>query len=76
MLRSEIVSEINMKVLLNGIPNLKLGLNDKIFYEISDKTISSKTIQMDDLKFHNCVNINKFETERVIELFHQMVHLY
>ena len=22
---------------------------------------------MDDFKFHNCVNINKFESERVIE---------
>ena len=56
-----------MKVLLSGMPNLKLGLNDKIFYEISGKTSSSKTIEMDDLKFHNCINMNKFETERVIE---------
>ena len=67
LLRREIISKINMKVLLSGMPNLKLGLNDKIFYEISGKTSSSKTIEMDDLKFHNCINMNKFETERVIE---------
>ena len=67
MLRSEIVGQINMKALLSGMPNLKLGLNDKIFYEISGKTTPNKTIEMDDLKFHNCVNMNKFETERIIE---------
>lgn len=67
MLRSEIVGQINMKALLSGMPLLKLGLNDKIFYQVSGRTTSSKTIEMDDLKFHNCVNMNKFETERIIE---------
>ena len=67
MLRSEIVGQINLKALLSGMPTLKLGLNDKIFYEVSGRTTSSKTIEMDDLKFHNCVNMNKFETERIIE---------
>lgn len=67
MLRSEIVGQINMKALLSGMPTLKLGLNDKILYEITGRQTSSKTIEMDDLKFHNCVNMNKFESERVIE---------
>ena len=67
MLRSEIVGQINMKALLSGMPTLKLGLNDKIFYEVSGRSTSSKTIEMDDLKFHNCVNMNKFENERIIE---------
>ena len=67
MLRSEVVGQINMKTLLSGMPVLKLGLNDKIFYQVSGKTTSSKTIEMDDLKFHNCVNMNKFESERIIE---------
>jgi AP-1 complex subunit mu len=67
MLRSEVVGQINMKALLSGMPVLKLGLNDKIFYQVSGRTTSSKTIEMDDLKFHNCVNMNKFESERIIE---------
>ena len=67
MLRSEVVGQINMKTLLSGMPVLKLGLNDKIFYQVSGKSTSSKTIEMDDLKFHNCVNMNKFESERIIE---------
>jgi AP-1 complex subunit mu len=37
MLRSEIVGQINMKALLSGMPLLKLGLNDKIFYEVSGR---------------------------------------
>ena len=67
MLRSEVVGQINMKALLSGMPVLKLGLNDKIFYQVSGRTSSSRTIEMDDLKFHNCVNMNKFENERIIE---------
>lgn len=38
MLRSEIVGTINMKALLSGMPTLKLGLNDKIFYEVSGRS--------------------------------------
>ena len=56
-----------MKVLLSCMSLLKLGLNDKIFYQVSGRTSSSKTIEMDELKFHNCINMNKFESERIIE---------
>ena len=38
MLRSEIVGQINLKSLLSGMPLLKLGLNDKIFYEVSGRS--------------------------------------
>ena len=40
MLRSEIVGHINMKSCLSGMPVLKLGLNDKIFFEISGRSIN------------------------------------
>lgn len=67
MLRSEIVGHINMKCELTGVPQLKLGLNDKVFFEVAGRSTKSRTIEMDHLKFHNCVDMNKFETERVIE---------
>ena len=67
MLRSDIIGQITMKTMLSGMPLLKLGLNDKVYFEVSGKKSSGKTVEMDDFKFHNCVNINKFETERVIE---------
>ncbi len=67
MLRSDIIGQITMRTMLSGMPLLKLGLNDKSFLDVSGKNSNGKTIEMDDFKFHNCVNINKFETERVIE---------
>ena len=33
MLRSEIVGAIKMRVYLSGMPELRLGLNDKILFE-------------------------------------------
>ena len=67
MLRSDIIGQITMKTMLSGMPLLKLGLNDKAYFEVSGKKASGKTVEMDDFKFHNCVNINKFESDRVIE---------
>lgn len=67
MLRSEIIGQINIKSYLSGMPILKLGLNDKIFFELSGRSTRSRTIEMDDLKFHPCVNMNKFNSERIIE---------
>ena len=67
MLRSEIVGHVNMKVELSGMPHLKLGLNDKIFFDVSGRTTKSRTIEMDHLKFHQCVDMNKFGNERTIE---------
>ena len=67
VLRSDIIGQITMRTTLSGMPLLKLGLNDKSYFELSGKESSGKTVDMDDFKFHNCVNINKFESERVIE---------
>ncbi len=67
MIRSEIVGHINMKTELSGMPNLKLGLNDKVFFEVSGRTTKSRTVEMDHLQFHNCVDMNKFGTDRTIE---------
>ncbi len=67
MLRSDIIGQITMRTMLSGMPLLKLGLNDKSYFEQSGKKMCGKTVEMDDFKFHNCVDINKFETDRVIE---------
>lgn len=33
MLRSEIVGAVKMRVYLSGMPELRLGLNDKVLFE-------------------------------------------
>ena len=48
------------------MPELKLGLNDKAFFESQGKTTRSHTLEFDDMKFHTCVRLSKFENERII----------
>jgi AP-1 complex subunit mu len=48
------------------MPELKLGLNDKTLFQISGRTTRSKLVELDDIKFHQCVRLAKFENERVI----------
>ena len=40
MLQSEIVGSVKMKVRLTGMPELRLGLNDKILFENTGSELS------------------------------------
>mmetsp|Transcript_4890 Transcript_4890/g.11898 ORF Transcript_4890/g.11898 Transcript_4890/m.11898 type:complete len:416 (-) Transcript_4890:418-1665(-) len=62
ILRSEVVGRILVKSYLSGMPELRLGLNDKL--DISPDAGSRGG--MEDVKFHQCVRLDKFETERTI----------
>lgn len=74
VLNSEILGEIKIKSHLSGMPDLRLGLNDKgIFTSNLDNdsnetsiTGNKKGIEMEDIKFHQCVRLSKFENERII----------
>lgn len=66
VLRSEILGSVKMRSSLSGMPELKLGLNDKVFFEMNNKQTRSKLIDLEDIKFHQCVRLNKFESERLI----------
>ena len=55
-----------MRTFLTGMPFVSLGLNDKVLYDLKGKN-SNKSVEMDDLKFHKCVDLNKFELDRSIE---------
>ncbi|CDR46050.1 CYFA0S21e01640g1_1 [Cyberlindnera fabianii] len=59
VLRSEILGKIRVKSHLSGMPDLRLGLNDKL-------TSNSKGVEMEDIKFHQCVRLSKFENEKII----------
>lgn len=56
-----------MKTFLSGMPNVSLGLNDKVLYDLKGKNSFNRAVEMDDLKFHKCVDLNKFESDRSIE---------
>ena len=55
-----------MKSALSGMPECKLGLNDKVQFEMAGKESRNKLIELEDTKFHQCVRLNKLETERLI----------
>ncbi|EKX73716.1 clathrin-adaptor chain, putative [Theileria equi strain WA] len=80
VLRSEIRGCLKMKSYLSGMPELFLGLNDKAIFDITSKGDLAnestnystgsvphvKTVEMEDVKFHQCVQLAKFESDRTI----------
>ncbi|KAJ8982974.1 hypothetical protein NQ317_001414 [Molorchus minor] len=65
VLRSEIVGAIKMRVYLSGMPELRLGLNDKVLFESTGRG-KSKSVELEDVKFHQCVRLSRFEIDRTI----------
>ncbi|ODV61105.1 Apm1p [Ascoidea rubescens DSM 1968] len=93
VLRSEILGKVKIKSNLSGMPDLRLGLNDKGMFGgnpstsvpnsntltsnalpssngITNTTTATtnrqKGLEMEDIKFHQCVRLSKFENERII----------
>ncbi|KAJ3362467.1 AP-1 complex subunit mu-1 [Allomyces macrogynus ATCC 38327] len=66
VLRSEILGAIKMRCYLSGMPELRLGLNDKVLFDANGRTPRGKAIEMDDVKFHQCVRLSRFENDRTI----------
>eukprot|EP00617_Octactis_speculum_P027279 CAMPEP_0185759170 /NCGR_PEP_ID=MMETSP1174-20130828/17872_1 /TAXON_ID=35687 /ORGANISM="Dictyocha speculum, Strain CCMP1381" /LENGTH=358 /DNA_ID=CAMNT_0028439369 /DNA_START=53 /DNA_END=1129 /DNA_ORIENTATION=+ len=67
VLNSEIVGAIKMKSFLSGMPELKLGLNDKLMFEATGRSQpKGKAVELEDIKFHQCVRLARFENDRTI----------
>ena len=66
VVRSEILGAVKMKCYLSGMPELRLGLNDKVMFESTGRNARGKAIEMEDVKFHQCVRLARFENDRTI----------
>merc|ERR1711988_549688 len=72
VLRSEILGSLKMRSYLSGMPELKLGLNDKLLFEATGRRTGGrgpskgKAVEMEDIKFHQCVRLARFENDRTI----------
>jgi AP-1 complex subunit mu len=77
-----------MKCFLSGMPDVRLGLNDKVLFETTGRCEFSlvrtalpgeslyninpsapakgKAVEMEDIKFHQCVRLSRFENDRTI----------
>jgi AP-1 complex subunit mu len=60
-LRSEILGVLKMRSFLTGMPELKLGLNDKVLFENLGRQTKGRAVELEDVKFHQCVRLNRFE---------------
>jgi AP-1 complex subunit mu len=66
VLHSEILGVLFMRSYLSGMPELKLGLNDKVMFDQENRNPKGRTVEMDDVRFHQCVQLSKFESDRTI----------
>lgn len=99
---SDIVGSIKLKTMLSGMPELRLGLNDRVLFALTGRMYTccclitstfcveciylpylhsyinttafmvlcsgdkGKTVMMEDVKFHQCVRLSRFESDRTI----------
>ncbi|KAJ0506969.1 putative clathrin adaptor, mu subunit, Longin-like domain superfamily, AP complex, mu/sigma subunit [Helianthus annuus] len=66
IVRSEVIGALKMRTYLSGMPECKLGLNDRVLLEAQGRTTKGKAIDLDDIKFHQCVRLARFENDRTI----------
>uniref|UniRef100_A0A7N6BQV7 AP-1 complex subunit mu-2 n=1 Tax=Anabas testudineus TaxID=64144 RepID=A0A7N6BQV7_ANATE len=65
VMSSDIVGSIKLKTMLSGMPELRLGLNDRVLFALTGRD-KGKTVVMEDVKFHQCVRLSRFESDRTI----------
>ena len=55
-----------MRCYLSGMPELRLGLNDRVMFEATGRSARGKSIELEDQRFHQCVRLSRFENDRTI----------
>jgi AP-1 complex subunit mu len=71
VIQNEIVGEVSLTTYLSGMPELRLGLNDKILFSqdwgtTGQTDVSRRVFELEDIKFHQCVRISQYEKDRSI----------
>lgn len=71
MLDASVNGNIMMKVYLSGMPECKIGFNDKVSIESENKhgvsaVRTGVSIEVDDMVFHQCVKLTNFANDRAI----------
>jgi AP-2 complex subunit mu-1 len=65
VLRQDVSGQVVMRSYLSGMPECKLGLNDKVQMDKVKKQ-GTKNVEMDDCQFHQCVKLGRFDSDRTI----------
>ena len=67
VLKADVTGKIVVKTQLSGMPEIKFGVNDRLLMQQNQTEQKlDKGIQIDDIKFHQCVRLGKFDRDRSI----------
>lgn len=70
ILRADVSGQVMMKAILSGMPECKFGMNDKVVLDREARQGSAKSrgngIEIDDITFHQCVKLGKFDSDRTV----------
>eukprot|EP00708_Paratrimastix_pyriformis_P002852 GAFH01001610.1.p1 GENE.GAFH01001610.1~~GAFH01001610.1.p1 ORF type:complete len:333 (+),score=152.89 GAFH01001610.1:379-1377(+) len=73
VLSAEVNGQVQLKVMLSGDPECIFGFNDKLFLDnhrqvAADAARKGKrdTLELDDVRFHQCVKLGRFGADRTI----------
>ncbi|KAJ8440319.1 hypothetical protein Cgig2_012755 [Carnegiea gigantea] len=62
LIRSDVNGALKMRTYLSGMPECKLGLNDRVLLEAQGQSARGKSVDLEDIKFHQCVSTTSFFT--------------
>lgn len=70
LLRAEVIGVVQCLCRLSGIPECKFGMNDKVSSQTQGEGggtgPNTSGVNIEDVKFHQCVRLGKFDRERSI----------
>ncbi|XP_067893206.1 AP-1 complex subunit mu-1-like isoform X2 [Heterodontus francisci] len=65
VVHGEILGQILMNCCLSGMPEVSLCFNDNVLFNQNPRE-NVNAVDFEDIKFHTCVQLSRFENERVI----------
>lgn len=67
VVHSHVDGTLQARAYLSGMPECKIGLNDRAMIEAQGRsTKRSRLVELEDIKFHQCVRLSRFDTDRTI----------
>ena len=68
ILRSHLDGCIQIKSFLTGEAEIRIGLNEDLHLSFKEKRRGYGGVVLDDINFHECANLELFDTERIISI--------
>jgi len=66
VVRSDVAGALRMRAQLSGMPECRLGLNDRVLFEAQGRAGRARAVDLEDVKFHQCVRLARFDADRTI----------